>query len=165
MQTHLRLSLMTKELAARNQELVREIAQRKKLKGRLSMISQREAERWGLEAFVGENPTVRKIFADIRLLQESAGISVLIAERALMESGGGEIRPEHLHFQPEAGAAPYREMVDVAQEEVPLDLEKAELWLIKRAIDRTGGNISEAARLLGTNRTRIYRVLSQEEKE
>lgn len=29
-------------------------------------------------------------------------------------------------------------------------------------MDRTGGNIAETARLLGTNRNRIYRVLEQD---
>jgi len=357
--THLRLSLTTRELAARNQELEQEIAQRKKLKGQLSMISQREAERWGLKGFVGESPTIREIFREIRLLQENVGTSVLIVgesgtgkeliaravhfgspraeapfvpvncaaipadlvesalfghvkgaftgadanrqgffelanegtlfldeigdmpadlqgkllrvledgqvwpvggaegrtvdvrvlaatnadlaeriqsgrfrqdlyyrlarftitapplrerqddipllaqhflelfaqemgidvpeiapqaleqlrthafpgnvrelrntiERALIESRGGQITPAHLHFQPGAGAVPIAPTVDGTDEDIPLDLEQAEHWLIKRAIDRANGNISEAARLLGTNRTRIYRALSQE---
>ena len=360
-QTHLRMSLMSRELVARNRELEQEIARRKKLKGQLSMISQREAERWGLKGFVGQSATIRKIFKDIRLLQESAGTSVLIVgesgtgkeliaraihfgspraenpfvpvncaavpaelvesalfghvkgaftgadadregyfelahegtlfldeigdmpldlqgkllrvledgqvwpvggkegrsvdvrvlaatnadlteriqagsfrrdlyfrlarftvtapplrerkedipplaqhflalfagemgreapvirseglellstyafpgnvrelkniiERALIESGGGEIGPEHLHFQAEAGAVPASPTVDSRQEEIPVNLGQAELWLIQRAIGLAGGNISEAARLLGTNRTRIYRALSQEEK-
>ena len=89
-----------------------------------------------------------------------------IVERALIESSGGEIRPYHLHFLPEvataasttASAAPEGTMP-----ELPLDLEQAELWVIKRAIARTSGNISEAARLLGTNRNRIYRALAQDE--
>ncbi|MBI2503860.1 MAG: response regulator [Candidatus Latescibacteria bacterium] len=50
-QTHLRLSRLARELAARNAELEGEIAQRKRLRGQLSMISQREAERWGLEGW------------------------------------------------------------------------------------------------------------------
>jgi DNA-binding NtrC family response regulator len=368
-QTHLRLSRMARELAAKNQELKRknedleqEIAQRQRLRGQLSLISRREAERWGLEGFVGQSPTIRKIFKDVRLLQESPTTSVLITgesgtgkeliaraihfgsarcdgpfvpvncaaiprelvesalfghlkgaftgadadregyfemadqgalfldevgdmpldlqakllrvledgqvwrvgakegrtvevrvlaatnadlqeriqaesfrqdlyfrlarfaveapplrerkedipllaqhflklfagemgreapelgpevleilssyafpgnvrelkniiERALIESSGGEIRPQHLHFQPEAGRTSSPVTVEVSDSEIPLDLEQAELWLIRRAIARAGGNISEAARLLGTNRTRIYRALAQEEDE
>ena len=63
----------------------------------------------------------------------------------------------------QAGPAPQRAgiAVDSLESEIPLDLEQAELWLIKRAIARTDGNISEAARLLGTNRTRIYRALEE----
>ena len=361
-QTHLRLSLTTRELAARNQELEHEIAQRQKLKGQLSMISQREAERWGLEGFVGRSPTIQEIFREIRLLQENVGTSVLIVgesgtgkeliaravhfggpraeapfvpvncaaipsdlvesalfghvkgaftgadadrqgyfelanegtlfldeigdmpadlqgkllrvledgmvwpvggaegraidvrvlaatnadlteriqsgrfrqdlyyrlarftitapplrereedipllaqhflellaqemgreapeippqaleqlrahafpgnvrelkntiERALIESRGDQITTAHLHFQPGAGTTPSAPTADAADGDIPLDLERAERWLIKRAIDRADGNISEAARLLGTNRTRIYRALNQEDRD
>ena len=86
-----------------------------------------------------------------------------IIERALIESSGGEIRPYHLHFLPaeesEAGVAGPREAF---MEDLPLDLDKAELWVVKRAIAQAKGNISEAARLLGTHRNRIYRALAQE---
>jgi transcriptional regulator of acetoin/glycerol metabolism len=44
-------------------------------------------------------------------------------------------------------------------EDLPLNLEAAENLLIKRALAETGGNIAEAARRLGINRTRIYRKL------
>ena len=84
-----------------------------------------------------------------------------IVERALIESGGGELRAYHLHFLPEA--APAATAAASATQELPWDLEEAEAWLIKRAIARTEGNLAEAARLLGTNRNRIYRALAQEE--
>ena len=48
--------------------------------------------------------------------------------------------------------------------EIPLYLEQAELWNIKRAIARSSGNIFEAASLLGTSRNRIYRALAQDER-
>ena len=358
-ETHLRLSLTTRELAARNDELEQEIAQRKKLKGQLSMISQREAERWGLEGFVGQSETIREIFRDIRLLQENVATSVLIVgesgtgkeliaravhfggprseapfvpvnctaipadlvesalfghvkgaftgadtdrqgyfeladkgtlfldeigdmpadlqakllrvledgqvwpvgategravdvrvlaatnadlaeriqsgrfrqdlyyrlarftltapplrerqedipllaqhflelfaqemgrdvpeiaaealeqlrahafpgnvrelknaiERALIESRGDRITTDHLRFQAVGASLPSAPTADATEDEIPLDLEQAERWLIQRAIHRAGGNISEAARLLGTNRTRIYRALNQQ---
>ena len=44
---------------------------------------------------------------------------------------------------------------------LPLNLEAAENMLIKRALAETGGNIAEAARRLGVNRTRIYRKLGE----
>ena len=103
-QTHLRLSLTTRELAARNQELEHEIAQRQKLKGQLSMISQREAERWGLEGFVGRSPTIQEIFREIRLLQENVGTSVLIVG----ESGTGkELIARAVHFGGPRAEAPF----------------------------------------------------------
>jgi CheY-like chemotaxis protein len=52
--THLRINRLQREVDARNAELLEknqaleeEIAQRKTLKGQLSVISEREAERWG----------------------------------------------------------------------------------------------------------------------
>ena len=96
-----------------------------------------------------------------------------IIEHALIESGGSEIHPQHLHFShtsampvdtndyqipssiPNSGAA-------VLQ--IPSNLEQAEVFLIKRTLVQTNGNVSEAARLLGTNRMRIYRALAREEK-
>jgi len=88
-----------------------------------------------------------------------------IIERALIESSGGQIRPYHLHFLPQATAEvnALANSPEAAAPDLPWDLEEAEQWLIKRAIARTRGNLSEAARLLGTNRNRIYRALAQEE--
>ena len=40
---------------------------------------------------------------------------------------------------------------------------QAELWAVRRAVEQSDGNISEAARLLRTNRNRIYRVLGDDE--
>ncbi|MFH1570657.1 MAG: sigma-54 dependent transcriptional regulator, partial [Gemmatimonadota bacterium] len=358
-ETHLRQSILARELAARNRELEAEIARRRRLSTQLSGISQREAERWGLAGFVGRSPTIQKIIDDIRLLQDSSHTSVLIAgesgtgkeliaraihfgsaraakafvpvncaampaelvesmlfghvkgaftgadadregyfdlahegalfldeigdmplelqgkllrvledgevwpvggrkgrsvdvrvlaatnadlaerltsgafrqdlyyrlarftvtapplrdhpddipvlarhflellaremgrdppemeaaamarltahpfpgnvrelknavERALIESRGGPIKPDHLHLQPGAGSPPAQATVPASEGEIPLNLEEAERWLIRRAIERAGGNISEAARLLGTNRSRIYRSLEAE---
>jgi DNA-binding NtrC family response regulator len=89
-----------------------------------------------------------------------------IIERALIESGGETILAEHLHLLRGAGGviAP----VNAAARKdftagLPLNLAEAEEVLIQRALDETGGNIAEAARLLGVHRTRIYRKLAQEE--
>jgi len=43
--------------------------------------------------------------------------------------------------------------------DLPLKLAEAEALLIKRALAQSGGNIAQAARRLGVNRTRIYRKL------
>jgi DNA-binding NtrC family response regulator len=77
-------------------------------------------------------------------------------ERALIESNGGPIEPGHLRLigrslrrvQPPADRQPAS---------LPLNLEAAEQALIQRALHETAGNIVEAARLLGVNRSRIYR--------
>ncbi len=88
-----------------------------------------------------------------------------IIERALIESGGGMILPEHLHSlrrsspsAPVSVSSPKPEMVS----SLPLNLAQAEDLLIQRALKETNGNIADAARLLGIHRTRIYRKLTQE---
>jgi DNA-binding NtrC family response regulator len=91
-----------------------------------------------------------------------------IIERALIESGGMPVQPEHLHMghgvrvrpavtsAPRSGTAPGH-----VAGELPLNLEAAENMLIRRALAETGGNIAEAARRLGINRARIYRKLGE----
>jgi two-component system response regulator AtoC/two-component system nitrogen regulation response regulator NtrX len=49
--------------------------------------------------------------------------------------------------------------------ELTLNLAQTERILVKRALEETRGNIAAAARLLGTNRPHIYRVLEQEREE
>ena len=43
--------------------------------------------------------------------------------------------------------------------QMPMKLAEAEEMLIKQALEQSGGNISEAAPVLGTNRPHIYRVI------
>ena len=103
-QTQLRLARQSRELAEKNQALEAEIAQRKQLKSQLSMLSAQEAERWGLEGFVGQSGSMRKIFADIQLVQESANTSVLITG----ESGTGkELIARAIHFGSARREAPF----------------------------------------------------------
>jgi DNA-binding NtrC family response regulator len=92
-----------------------------------------------------------------------------IIERGLIESGGAPVRAEHLRLTP-SPTRPSVEDRDQSAElinasapsnDLPLNLEAAETMLIKRALAETGGNIAEAARRLGVNRTRIYRKLGE----
>jgi DNA-binding NtrC family response regulator len=96
-----------------------------------------------------------------------------VIERALIECGGGPILPEHIRLsapsrRPQLTAPMIEPMPDRASksfgDELPLNLEAAENFLIKRALAETNGNIAEAARRLGINRTRIYRKLNGAEK-
>ncbi|MBI1928042.1 sigma-54-dependent Fis family transcriptional regulator, partial [Candidatus Poribacteria bacterium] len=81
-----------------------------------------------------------------------------IIERALIESGGEEIQPEHLHFiQPFVHAEAAARSV-----KIPLNMREGEIFLIKRALKQANGNVSEAARLLGVTRATIYRKLGYE---
>jgi DNA-binding NtrC family response regulator len=82
-----------------------------------------------------------------------------VMERALILSAGSPVRREHLqlpHDAPKAAPATDRSTAAFSNE-VPLNLEDAELVLIQRALERSGGNVAEAARLLNVNRSRIYR--------
>ena len=95
-----------------------------------------------------------------------------IIERALIESRDGEIRPRHLHFLrgagPSAGAgeeAPAK-IPTTEPPDWPLDIDQAgteaQRWVVTRALELSDGNMSAAARMLGTNRNRLYRILGQE---
>ncbi|MCZ6680103.1 MAG: response regulator, partial [Candidatus Poribacteria bacterium] len=104
---HLRIGQLTNmlletniELAQANRQLQQEIAQREQAEAardqaedarqiadeQLSMISQREAERWGIKGFIGKSQTIAKILTDVNRLQNVAAGSVLITG----ESGTGK---------------------------------------------------------------------------
>lgn len=95
-----------------------------------------------------------------------------VMERALILSAGKSVRPEHLQLfaAPPAASAPTSTTVAVttpvsftAQTDgIPLNLGEAEHTLIRRALEQTGGNVTEAARLLNVNRSRIYRRMPKE---
>lgn len=90
-----------------------------------------------------------------------------VMERALILSGGKTVLPQHLQLF-EASAVPsvttmtssatFKPQTDA----VPLNLDEAEHTLIRRALEQTGGNVTEAARLLNVNRSRIYRRMPKE---
>ena len=84
-----------------------------------------------------------------------------IIERALIETGGGAIEPRHLQLPGSRPGAPAKVVsaasAAMTESDLPLNIEKAEAMLIERALAQTGGNVARAARLLGINRSRIYR--------
>jgi DNA-binding NtrC family response regulator len=82
-----------------------------------------------------------------------------VIERALIESGGGTVHRRHIHLLDEVPKRLPSDSVPgrVNQETMPLNLDEAEQVLIQRALNQSGGNVAEAARLLGVNRSRIYR--------
>ena len=68
------------------------------------MLSEREAEHWGLEGFVGRSATIQRIFEDIRLLQENPATSVLITG----ENGTGkELIARAIHYGSERREGPF----------------------------------------------------------
>ena len=86
-----------------------------------------------------------------------------VIERAVLESRGTEIQPHHLHLAsepaPEATGGSRSSSAKALVDELPLNFAEAEVALIERALRQTRGNVTEAARLLGINRTKLYRKL------
>jgi len=106
---HLTLRHQQQTLAQKNAELIKinkqlkqEISRREQaeqtvqvLDAKLSLISQQEAERWGLSAFIGQSQAIRTIIGEIRRLQKLKKTNVLI----LGESGTGkELIARAIHF-------------------------------------------------------------------
>jgi DNA-binding NtrC family response regulator len=72
-------------------------------------------------------------------------------ERAVLMARGPELTPEDLVLRPRDGGARVEDMT----------LEDAERYLIQRALGRTDGSVSDAAKLLGLSRSALYRRLQQ----
>ena len=69
----------------------------------------------------------------------------------------------HLLYANEPAPAPDAEADGAAPlDPLPLNLAAAEKVLMRRALEQTDNNIAAAARLLGTNRPRVYRFLREE---
>jgi DNA-binding NtrC family response regulator len=84
-----------------------------------------------------------------------------IIERALIESAGKAITPEHIYLMPEGDTHLPLTGSDTpsSSPRLPLNVKAAEEELIQRALEETGGNVSEAAKRLGMHRSRLYRRL------
>ena len=73
-------------------------------------------------------------------------------ERAVLLAQGGAIRGVDLGLRPVPSASPRLE---------DLPLEEVERLLIRKALERHGGNVSQAAKALGLSRSALYRRLQQ----
>jgi len=74
-------------------------------------------------------------------------------ERAVLLAEGPEVRPGDLGLAPEAG--------DETMRLERMTLADAEQYLIHRALERAGGNVSDAAASLGLSRSALYRRLEK----
>ena len=75
-----------------------------------------------------------------------------VVERAVLMAGGTQIRANDLALRPSGGTA---------QKLEDMSLEDVEAHLIKKALDRFGGNVSAAAAALGLSRSALYRRLQR----
>jgi len=95
----------------KNKELQQEISRREEAENafqkadeQLSIISQQEASRWGIESFIGKSKTIANILDEVRQLQKSSATSVLITG----ESGTGkELIARAIHFGSDRSKGPF----------------------------------------------------------
>jgi DNA-binding NtrC family response regulator len=127
--THLKISRLTQEVKERNRQLEMEIArrqaaedERRTAQDRLTTLSTREAQRWGLEGLVGRSPLMRKILSDIKRLHQFSTTNVLITG----ESGTGkELVARAIHYGSARAGAPFIAVNCVA---IPADLAESVLF-------------------------------------
>ena len=101
-ETHLKNAQLTRVLVQKNIELQGEIERREQVEDalqtadeQLSIISQQEAERWGIPGFVTQSQMMADILANIRRLHQADTTSVLITG----ESGTGkEMIARAIHY-------------------------------------------------------------------
>jgi DNA-binding NtrC family response regulator len=128
-ETHLKISRLTRELQRKNMELEAEAERRRaaeeareKADARLSTLSAREAQRWGLAGFIGQSRMIRQILKDIERLHQFARTSVLITG----ESGTGkELVARAIHHGSPRAQAPFIPVNCVA---IPSELAESMLF-------------------------------------
>ena len=91
--THLLTALLARRLEEQNEALRAEVARRRaaeegrqRADDRLSLAARREAERWGIQGFLGKSGTMRTILRSVQTLQGAGATSALIVG----ESGTGK---------------------------------------------------------------------------
>jgi transcriptional regulator with GAF, ATPase, and Fis domain len=102
LRTHMTIHHLTQELRQKNEELLQEISKRQRAEealqnadAQLSILSQQEAERWGLVGFVGVSSGFSSILRGIRRIQAFSSTNVLISG----ESGTGkELIARAIHY-------------------------------------------------------------------
>lgn len=83
-----------------------------------------------------------------------------LIERALILSSGKVLQPEHLQFQVFSPSEAESSRVTNLPP-LPFNLREAEQILMRRALESAAGNITEAARMLGVHRSKLYRVMGK----
>ena len=126
--THMKIHHLTQELRQKNQELVEESCKRQQAEAalrsadaQLSVISQQEAERWGLVGFVGVSSGFSRVVRGIQRMQTHS-TNVLITG----ESGTGkELIARAIHYGSALANGPF---VPVNCSAVPSELAESALF-------------------------------------
>jgi transcriptional regulator of acetoin/glycerol metabolism len=74
-----------------------------------------------------------------------------VIQRASLLATGDDIAPSDLMLRPRGDSSPRLE---------DMTLEQVERYLIERTLAAQGGNVTEAARVLGLSRSALYRRLA-----
>jgi transcriptional regulator with GAF, ATPase, and Fis domain len=82
-----------------------------------------------------------------------------VVERALIESRGGDIVPSHLGTLASASAQVAES--PAAAPDLAVSLREVEVATIEQALEKASGNVSAAARMLGIDRHKVYRLLGK----
>ena len=94
-----------------------------------------------------------------------------LMERAVLMCSGREILPEHIPFDTGRLSPIQPTMADGssihinAADDIPFNLADAEVYLFRRALKKSDGNMAAAARLLGVGRQKVYHVLARQSPE
>ncbi|MBM3240154.1 sigma-54-dependent Fis family transcriptional regulator [Candidatus Poribacteria bacterium] len=149
-ETHLKLGRLMREILQKNRELQEEIEGREQAEKRrkqaeiarrdaekvrkqaeaalqeaderLSILSQQEASRWGIDAFIGKSNTIKKMLNEVRQLQNASKTGVLI----MGESGTGkELIARAIHFGGERAKGPF---IPVNCSAIPSELVESTLF-------------------------------------
>lgn len=98
------------------------LMERDELAEKLSLVSEKEAKKWGIKAFVGNGTAMKEVLQKLRLLQKSSKTNVLV----LGESGTGkELMARAIHFGSERSRNPF---VAVNCSAIPEDLAESILF-------------------------------------
>ncbi len=85
-------------------------------------------------------------------------------ERGILLSSAREISPEHLAIESTPLVEPGQATTAGSPLPFPASMEQLESAAARAALDHCGGNKSEAARLLGITRARLYRMLERAQR-
>ncbi len=128
-ENHLRIHRLTLQLMQKNRQLLDEMAKRElaegdlaKADGRLALLSDQEAQRWGIDGFISQSATISTILHDVRQLQFADKVSVLITG----ESGTGkELIARAIHF---GGSRKQKPFIPLNCSTIPKELAESTLF-------------------------------------
>jgi len=95
---------------------------------------------------------------NVRELQNAIQHAFVLAEEGVIRR---HHLPSRLRAVEEAGGGEDVPLIEAATGEQLFNLDEVERRVIKRCLDHTGGNLSEACRLLGCARTTLYRKIQK----